>query len=128
IELSSGRLTELNETGPHVEQDTVDQAVEAVIRGRKTGSYVVVAGSLPPGVEPERYRAVIRRLKTGGPVALDAGGPALAEGIKGRPDVVKPNVEELESLVGNSLPQLEDRFRALRRVHEMGVRLVALSM
>ena len=128
IERISGRLTEFNEPGPRVAPEIADQVMEAVARGRKEASYVALSGSLPPGVDPDCYKAMIERLKRGGPVALDASGPALKEGIKAGPDLVKPNVEELESLAGKELPRLEDRLWALQRVHEMGVRMVALSM
>lgn len=125
---ASGRLTEFNESGPKVGAAALETALEAAASGRAHGSYVALCGSLPPGVPAESYRRMIERLRAGGPVALDASGEALVEGIKGRPDVVKPNVDELESLIGRDLPRMEDRLEGVRQVHAMGVRIVALSM
>ncbi len=128
IELSGGRLTELNEKGPEVDAEAVASVLEAAAKGREPGTFAALSGSLPPGVPSDRYRTMIERLKRDGPVALDAAGQALAEGIKGRPDLVKPNVHELEALVGRALPTLQERERGVRELHDMGVRMVALSM
>lgn len=128
IERPSGRLTELNEQGPPVAPETAERVLKAVVQGRGKGTFVALAGSLPPGIEPGRYQAMIETLRGGGPVALDASGSALVQGVKGRPDIVKPNVEELEALIGRALPALEDRLRGVRRVHQRGVKMIALSM
>ena len=128
IELSTGRLTELNEPGPAVSPETAAGLLEAAEKGRKPGSFAALSGSLPPGLPAGTYRTMIERLRRSGPVALDASGTALVEGIKGRPDLVKPNVDELEFLIGRALPGMEERLGGVRRLHETGVRLVALSM
>ncbi|GAA1820121.1 1-phosphofructokinase family hexose kinase [Actinomadura chokoriensis] len=59
---------------------------------------VVLSGSLPPGVPPDAYAELARRAP--GPVILDADGEALRLGVAGRPDVVKPNAEELARASG----------------------------
>jgi 1-phosphofructokinase len=61
----------------------------------------VLSGSLPPVVPKDFYASAVARLKSlGFTVVLDASGAALVEGIKGHPDVIKPNAEECEPLVG----------------------------
>ena len=48
--------------------------------------------------------------KAGAKVVLDASGTALVEGVKAHPDVIKPNAEECEALIG-FVPKTPDDFR-----------------
>jgi len=57
---------------------------------------VVVAGSLPRGVEVPWFVEMLQRLaRLGARVALDTSGPALREGLALSPWLIKPNEEEL---------------------------------
>ena len=61
----------------------------------------ILSGSLPPAVPKDFYASAVAHLKSlGFTVVLDASGAALVEGIKAHPDVIKPNAEECEPLVG----------------------------
>ena len=61
----------------------------------------ILSGSLPPVVPKDFYASAVARLKSlGCTVVLDASGAALVEGVKAHPDVIKPNAEECEPLVG----------------------------
>ena len=72
---------------------------------------VILSGSLPKGWPDDAYRVLVERAKkAGAKVVLDASGKALVEGVKARPDVVKPNAEECEALVG-FVPKAPDDFR-----------------
>ena len=70
----------------------------------------VLSGSLPPVVPKDFYANAVAHLKSlGFTVVLDASGAALAEGVKAHPDVIKPNAEECEPLVG-FIPTTPDEF------------------
>ena len=72
---------------------------------------VVLSGSLPKDWPDDTYRHLVEAAKkTGARVVLDASGAALVEGVKARPDVIKPNVEECEVLVG-FVPRTADDFK-----------------
>ena len=67
--------------------------------------WFVVGGSIPPGIEAGIYREIIRSLKSrGGKVILDASGDALRHGIEAAPEIIKPNIHELEEIAGTRLP------------------------
>jgi 1-phosphofructokinase family hexose kinase len=64
-------------------------------------SCVVMGGSLPKGVPVEFYaEAIAQAHEHNVPVILDSSGPALAAGLKSRPELVKPNRVELGELLG----------------------------
>jgi fructose-1-phosphate kinase PfkB-like protein len=62
-------------------------------------------------VPKDFYAAAIRALKARGwIVALDASGEALRLGVEAGPDVIKPNADECEALVG-FVPKTPEDFR-----------------
>jgi len=92
------------------------------------GGWCVLAGSLPPGVEPVIYREFITTLKTRGVrTVLDTSGEALREALGADPDIIKPNVHELEALLGRALPTEADVVAGARELVGGGVKLVAVS-
>ncbi|WP_026414346.1 1-phosphofructokinase family hexose kinase [Actinomadura oligospora] len=93
VETGSGEATVLNEAGPHVRPEEWQAFLRHFDALAASASIVVLSGSLPPGVPSDAYAELVRR--TPGQVVLDADGTALAEGVRGRPDVVKPNADEL---------------------------------
>ncbi|MDQ2676018.1 MAG: PfkB family carbohydrate kinase, partial [Actinomycetota bacterium] len=87
------------------------------------GRWFVLSGSVPPGVPSGIYASMIDSIHgRGGCVALDTSGPALREALASRPEVVKPNVDELSELIGYEPSDVIAAARAL------GVRRVAVSM
>src|SRR5690606_39544540 len=80
---------------PHARLDLVaDQASGT--------SWVVLAGSLPPGVDDDFYaRAIerIRELDEPPRIAVDTSGAPLAAALTASPDLIKPNAEELAELL-----------------------------
>ena len=72
---------------------------------------VILSGSLPKDFPVDYYRRLVEAAKTAGAkTVLDASGKALVEGVKAHPDVIKPNAEECEALVG-FMPKTPDEFR-----------------
>ena len=93
-----------------------------------SGGWCVLAGSLPPGVEPGIYREFITTLKTRGVrTVLDSSGEALREALGAAPDIIKPNIHELEAHLGRELPAEADVIAAARELVAGGVKLVVVS-
>ena len=98
----NGRMTELNEAGPEVTLAQLDE-VKATIRqiltsAGDTRSIVAISGSVPRGVPKNFYRELVEEIHDcGGTAILDADGELFREGVKAKPDYVKPNAEELRS-------------------------------
>ena len=71
----------------------------------------ILSGSLPSAFSADTYRVLVEAVKkTGAKVVLDASGKALVEGVKAHPDVIKPNAEECEALIG-FVPKTPEDFR-----------------
>jgi 6-phosphofructokinase 2 len=63
--------------------------------------YVVLSGSLPPGVPVDFYARVAAAARArGSRVVLDASGEPLARAVAAGPHLLKPSLHEFESLMG----------------------------
>lgn len=90
--------------------------------------WFVVGGSIPPGIDAGIYREIIRGLKSrGGKVILDTSGEALRRGIEAAPDIIKPNIHELEEISGDSLLTESAVIEAARGLLAKGIELVVVS-
>lgn len=120
----TGDTTQLNEPGPTVtsaEWTAFQEAYEALLGGV---SAVALCGSLPPGLPVGAYASLIRTARTAGvPVLLDTSGEPLRRGVAARPDIVKPNTDELAELTGS-----HDPLRATQDARRRGARTVVASL
>ena len=81
------------------------------VSGLTSSDVVVLSGSLPKDWPADTYRHLVEAAKrAGAKVVLDASGAALVEGVKAHPDVIKPNAEECEPLVG-FVPKTPEDFK-----------------
>ncbi|MDQ1046596.1 1-phosphofructokinase family hexose kinase [Streptomyces sp. V4I2] len=124
VDEHTGDTTQLNEPGPTVtpaEWSAFQEAYEGLV---PSASAVALCGSLPPGVPVGAYAGLVRTAKAAGvPVLLDTSGEALRRGVAARPDIVKPNADELAELTGS-----HDPLRATQDARRRGARSVVASL
>jgi len=96
---------------------------------RLDAPWFALGGSLPPGVEPGIYRDLVAALKAAGrKVVVDTSGEALRLAIEAAPTVIKPNLHELEALLGERLLTEKAVLHAARSLVAGGIELVVVSM
>lgn len=84
----------------------------------KIASCVVMGGSLPGGVRVDFYGKAITQAKQNGvPVIFDSSGPALLAGLQSRPTIIKPNMTELEDLLGEMPTTRQEALQAAQKLH-----------
>jgi 1-phosphofructokinase len=89
----------------------------------------VLSGSIPSGLAPEIYPQLIEEIhRRGGHVALDTSGEPLRRALTLMPEVMKPNLSELEYLMGCKLGDIHSVREAAVSLLEKGVKLVVISM
>ena len=104
------------------------EALSAQLAGIEA-AWVVLAGSIPPGVAPTIYRDLVAALNAQGRnVALDTSGEPLRHALEAAPQIIKPNVHELAELLGRALDTPAAIVEAARSYLARGTRLVAVSM
>ncbi|MET9590636.1 1-phosphofructokinase family hexose kinase [Streptomyces sp. NPDC006516] len=124
VDRSTGDTTQLNEPGPHITADEWAAFLRTYGELLPGAEAVALCGSLPPGIHVGAYAELIRLARSAGvPVLLDTGGEPLRRGIAARPDLVKPNAEELAALTGAREP-----LRATRDARRRGAHSVVASL
>ena len=139
---SDGTTTKINEPGAVVEPVDIDALTQAVAAHARAAQWVVLSGSLPPGMSDGWYSDMVVALRAYGcKVAVDTSdGPlaALAANLdRAAPDLIKPNSEELAGLSGATAESLESAVRrgnaapvvsAARRLIDRGVGAVLATL
>jgi 1-phosphofructokinase family hexose kinase len=129
IEESSDWHIKVNEPGPSLSKEDIDQLFLKIETYAKKGDVWILSGSLPPGVPEHFYADLIRLIKSRGAwVYLDTSGGALRHGLDAVPYLVKPNLDEASEIVGFRVADKEDAKRAALPFLRMGVTYCALTM
>ncbi|MEV5353461.1 1-phosphofructokinase family hexose kinase [Streptomyces sp. NPDC052693] len=124
VDERTGDTTQLNEPGPTItpaEWSAFQEAYADLLHGV---SAVALCGSLPPGVPVGAYAGLVRTARAAGiPVLLDTSGEPLRRGVAARPDIIKPNANELAELTGSHEP-----LRATQDARRRGAGAVVASL
>lgn len=132
----TGITTKLNEPGPSL-AGRQDEFVELIVRASAGARWLVLAGSLPPGLDDDALAVIVRavRAQPDAPrIAVDSSGvPFLALLEAGLPvDLVKPNADELADVVGGDPDAFEQdpvlAAEAAARLVARGVGAVLLTL
>ena len=124
-----GLAVKMNEPGPQIKPEEL-KSVEKVVDSRlETATWLMLCGSIPPGVSSDFYSKLIRRarerkVKT----LLDTDGDALLHGVEACPTVVTPNQQEAERLLNRALLTRAHFVEAATRIKAMGTESVLLSL
>ncbi len=93
----NGTVTELNEPGPVVTEENLAKLIGKLEEYASADTLVVLAGSVPAGVDKTVYRTITEKMHAkGASVLLDADGELFVQALKAEPDIIKPNRLELE--------------------------------
>ena len=123
---ADGTVTKLNEPGPAVDDGDVEALLTSV--AAIDADWVVGCGSLPPGAPTSFYASLARGASPARRVAVDTSGGALRACISSCPDLIKPNLAELEELLDARLQTLGEVVSAAGTLVSGGVRAVLVSL
>jgi len=122
------RHTVLNEPGPlvtMVEEIGLRRFLEEHL---VPGDYLVLSGSLPPGLRVDFYAQLVLLARHKGVRSIvDSSGEFLRQALNFSPFMVKPNVKEAEEVLAFPISSWEDKRRAVYAFLHKGVELVVLS-
>jgi tagatose 6-phosphate kinase len=129
--ISSDKYTEIREDGPKVSRVEAEEFVQVFIEQIISHKIQVVAasGSLPQGLEPTYYRALIDQShQQNVKFILDTSGEPLKEAIKSGPYLIKPNNSELEELIGHKIQSEKELLDVLPQLKCYGINMVVVSL
>lgn len=112
---------------------TVDeqQQILATLNTLAAPDYLVISGSLPPGIEPGFLVSIVKQAEAGGAkvIVVDTSGPALERVVQEGVYLIKPNIGELSRMAGvDELDSSAVAEAAQRLVQEGKCEIVVVSL
>lgn len=124
-----GYVTEFLEPGPQITEAELDAFISSFKKEIENAQIVVISGSIPMGVPSAIYATltqIANEMKV--KVLLDSSGESLKKGMYEHPFMIKPNLKELESIMGRRINGMHEINEAARSIVELGVQNVCVSM
>ena len=102
VKVCAREQTELNGAGPRIPAEALARLAET-LDTLGEDDWLVLSGSVPAGVSADIYAKLMDRVrKNGVRTLLDTSGDALKNALPCAPDLIKPNLDELDALVGGA--------------------------
>jgi len=125
----SGTTTDVNEAGAPADARTLQQIWKMIENYVNQGDVVIFAGKNPPQTPDGLLAEWTRKLhRMGVKVAVDTEGAALLPALRERPEIIKPNLQELAQLLGCGELTAEQVAEAAGMLSKSGVALAVISM
>ena len=118
----NNELYEENENGPFISKDKTNALLDYISLFHD--DIFVISGSISKNVEDDYYQRMIKILKDNNNyVLLDCSGIQLKNGIKEKPNVIKPNIKEICELFDSEY----DEEEIIKKIKELDIDLTVLS-
>jgi 1-phosphofructokinase family hexose kinase len=129
IDEAQQRVTDINFPGRAVSAAELDTLRQRIVTLLPTHDWFVLSGSLPAGAPAGFYAELVSLLKRAGKyVVLDTSGEPMRQALAAAPHAIKPNITELEDVLGCRLRDEVDAVAAARELVGRGIELVVISM
>lgn len=123
IDPTTGEQTEINEHGPRVTESELELFREKLMYLAPGADICVIAGSMPRGIDQELYAELVTGLRKAGVVTLvDAEGDVMSQALRAEPDMIAPNQNEAEEIVGREFGDGDDLSTAPAELRSLGAR------
>jgi 1-phosphofructokinase family hexose kinase len=124
-----GLTVKLNELGAPLSAAELAEIRKRVEKHLARASWLMICGSIPPGVPAHFYCEVIEMAKAKGVKTLvDTDGDALLHSLESKPTLITPNQHEAERLLNRALITRNQYLEAVDRMQAMGPESVILSL
>ena len=124
-----GLTVKLNERGAPLESHELEEIKKRVEARLPKTQWLMICGSIQPGVPPHFYCEIIEMAKARGvKTLLDTDGEALQHALEAKPTVIMPNQHEAERLLSRAIITRGQCLEAVEVMQAMGPEWVILSL
>ena len=121
--------TEILESGEELTDSDLRAFEKKFMELVEKSDVITMSGSLPKGMEAGYYQKLVEMVnRKGKKVILDTSGKSLLEGVKGKPYLIKPNFDELEYVLGESIDGRDKIKKAVEKLKNLGAQNVLVSL
>jgi len=129
LEEETHRQTAFFEPGSRVTEVESAAILEAFRSAVSDATVVALSGTVSDSSIAWLYSKLIPIAHdAGAKVILDSHGSEFARGLKCKPFMVKPNLQEAEELLGRTIPDETAQWEAVTAFHDYGIEQVVLSL
>lgn len=129
LETRTGQTSHINSAGTAVPASVEHEVLRYFESNVAPGDTCLLCGSIPKGMETDAYKKIIAICKRkGAMVLLDTYGDALKLGVRSRPHMVKPNLEELEGFFDEKIQGVHHIALKGKRLEDMGIGNVFITL
>ena len=128
-ETNKNNVIEINESGPTITKEETNRLNNTLDKLLQPGDILVMSGSIPKGIEKDYYKKLIEKHRQNNvKTILDTSLELLTIGLEGKPHIIKPNLYELEKLVGKELKTTTEIIQEARQICKQGIHQVIVSL
>jgi len=125
---ATNRQTRIDAPGPRISKREFERFHHRIKHISPKPELIIAGGSVPPGLPTNIYYDIILEARELGlKVVLDSDGQWLAEGIKAKPYLIKPNVREAQGLLDTVLMTEADIIAATQHLLKQGIEIAVIS-
>ncbi len=129
VDLKTGKDTEFNQPGFEVSRHDMDLLNSMVEKNITGPEWMILSGSIPPGVSANYYQQLISMAKSKSiRTCLDSSGDALCKGASAKPDVLRINSSELQELCNCTFANEKQLIEELVKLNEEGISYLVISL
>ncbi len=121
-------LTEVNDVGEAVGKEKTEEVLSMVRMLSARSGVTVLSGGLPRGVDDDFYGKLARAVDEKSLKIVDAQGRRTFAALEVGVDLVKPNIDELEDMVGRRITSKEELLAACQELLDRGAKRVLVSL
>ena len=125
---SRSMLTEVNDVGEEISKDKAEEVLSLVAMLSKRSNVTVLSGGLPKNLSHEYYAKLVKCVSEQSLKIVDASHQRLFAAVGEGVDLVKPNIDELESALGRSVNDKKDMLSGCYELLDRGAKRVLLSL
>ena len=121
-------LTEVNDVGREVSKEKLLEVLTMVQMLSANSKVTVLSGGLPRGVDASFYKDLAHAVHPASMKIVDATGARMFSALNEEVDLVKPNLDELENMLGRHITNKEEMLSACYELLDRGAKRVLLSL
>jgi 1-phosphofructokinase len=121
--------TDINENGPNISSDDLGRFIDHFSSICHKDDLIVLSGGASSSIPTDIYAVLIKIAKVKGAYTiLDAEGELLTEGIKAKPNIIKPNEFEFKKIIRLGGGNRDDMISAAHDFVDYGIDIVMISL
>ena len=127
IKINKDKDTEFNGVGPKATNEDKDILFAKLSNLNRQYDLLIISGSVLDNLKDDFYEKCVEVINDT-PFIIDARGPLLLNTLKYHPELVKPNIQELEEMVHKKIKNNDDLEKAANKLLDLGAKRVLVSM